>query len=78
MRSLAQLSINPQGVAFNAATGHSYMLNPSGAFILKALQTGSEPQHVVAMVSGRYAVLTDDAERDVTDFMGRLRMLGLI
>jgi hypothetical protein len=78
MRSLAQLSINPQGVAFNAATGHSYMLNPSGAFILKALQGGSEPPNVVSMVSERYALLTDDAERDVTDFVGRLRTLGLM
>jgi hypothetical protein len=78
MRSLAQLSINPQGVAFNAATGHSYTLNPSGAFILKALQGGHEPQCVVSMVSERYALLADDAERDVTDFVGRLRTLGLM
>ena len=78
MRDLSQLTIGPQGLAFNPATGHSFVLNPSGVMILKALQTGSDSAEVVRQMSEKYALQWNDAERDVTDFMGRLRTLGLL
>ena len=78
MRSLSQLSVGPTGMAFNPTTGHSFVLNPTGAFILKALQAGKEPNEVVRMLTDKYTVRLEDAERDVTDFLGRLRVLGLM
>ena len=78
MRNLSQLSIAPTGMAFNPTTGHSFVLNPTGTFILKSLQSGKEPNEVVQMLTEKYAVRTEDAERDVTDFLGRLRALGLM
>lgn len=78
MRNLSQLSVGPTGMAFNPNTGHSFVLNNSGTFILKALQAGSEPNEVVKMLTEKYSVRWEDAERDVTDFLGRLRTLGLL
>ncbi len=78
MRDLTHLTISPQGLAFNPATGHSFMLNPSGTFILKALQAGHAPHQVVDLLAHEYSLRPDDADRDVSDFISRLRTFGLM
>jgi hypothetical protein len=64
-------------MAFDPTTGDTFMVNDSGSRILKALQTGSSEEEVVGMLREEYPVTLEDAERDVTDFRGRLRTLGL-
>ncbi|HZZ73209.1 MAG TPA: PqqD family protein [Pirellulales bacterium] len=78
MRSLSQLTVGPQGLAFDPASGHSFVLNPSGTILLQALQGGSDTVGAVRLLSEKYALRKEDAERDVTDFMSCLRTLGLI
>ena len=54
------------------------MLNRSGMFILNALQSGRDHQQAASLLGEEYALRSDDAERDVNDFLSRLRTFGLI
>jgi len=78
MRTVSHLTVGADGMAFNSATGHSFVLNSSAALIVKAIQAGQSQEAVVGLLCDKYQLAKADAERDVTDFYGRLRSLGLL
>lgn len=77
MSDLARLSLSTEGIAFDPASGDTYVANETGVLILKALQAGQPTHEIVRSLTERYRVSAADAERDVVDFQSRLRVLGL-
>ena len=78
MASLAHLTINADGVAFNPASGDTFLVNPSALMILKVLQVGGGQEEAVRTLTDVYDVSPEQAQRDVVDFHDRLRSLGLL
>ncbi|MCY2991064.1 MAG: HPr-rel-A system PqqD family peptide chaperone [Planctomycetota bacterium] len=78
MPSLSRLSVSPEGLAFDPATGDTFLLNPTALLIVKTFQSGGDQAEVVRVLTERYQVAATDAERDVADFRGRLKTLGLL
>jgi hypothetical protein len=78
VRSLANLSLSPEGLAFNPATGDTFMVNETGATILKAIQAGSDLGDIAQVLTNTYALPPETAQRDVFDFHDRLRSFGLV
>lgn len=77
MRSLSHLSLSPEGLAFNPATGDTFMVNETGAAILKAMQSGNSLGDIARLLAETYALPMETAERDLFDFHDRLRSFGL-
>lgn len=78
MPALTHLSISPEGLAFDPSTGDTYTVNATGLQIIRTLQDGGSPEDVVQTLTEKYQVAAADAQRDVADFQGRLRSLGLL
>jgi len=78
MASLAHLTINSDGVAFNTTSGDTFLVNPSASMILKVFQVGGSPEEAVRTLTDAYEVSHEQAHRDVVDFHDRLRSLGLL
>jgi PqqD family protein of HPr-rel-A system len=83
MASLAHLTVNSDGVAFNTTSGDTFLVNPSALVILKVFQVGgsqTEPDYDAAVrsLTDAYEVSPDQARHDVVDFHDRLRSLGLL
>lgn len=77
MSDLSQLSLSTEGIAFDPATGDTFVANETGVMILKAIQAGKPTHEIVRSLTDRFQVTAADAERDVVDFQSRLRVLGL-
>ena len=78
MPSLSRLSVSPEGLAFDPATGDTFLLNPTALLIVKTFQSGGNQDEVVRVLTNQYQVAPADAERDLVDFQGRLKTLGLM
>jgi hypothetical protein len=78
MVSLSRLKIPSEGMASDPSTGDTFMMNQSGVYIVKALQTGQDQDRIVGMMVAEYQLSREDAERDLADFNGRLRNFGLL
>jgi len=55
-----------------------YTLNDVGAFIWEQIDGARSVQQIVEIVACEYEVGRDDAERDVTEYLGRLLKIGAI
>ena len=78
MNRLHQLAINDEGFVFDPTTGESFTVNSTGLTILRGIIAGQEPNVIAERLSETYEVATHDAERDVTDFVQRLRTYHLL
>ena len=78
MPGLSRLSVSPEGLAFDPSTGDTFTVNSTGLLILRTLQDGGNQEDVVRVLTEKYQVSVADAQRDVADFQGRLRSLGLL
>ena len=78
MPGLSRLSVSPEGLAFDPSTGDTFTVNSTGLLILRTLQDGGSQEDVVRVLTEKYQVSPADAQRDVADFQGRLRSLGLL
>jgi len=78
MQKLSQLAINAEGFVFNPATGDSFQVSPTGLVIINGLRDGQSDDEIVRKLAGAYEVSLEDARRDLTDFRGSLKSLGLI
>ena len=78
MSGLSRLSVSPEGLAFDPSTGDTFTVNSTGLLILRTLQDGGSQEDVVRVLTEKYQVSLADAQRDVADFQGRLRSLGLL
>ena len=78
MQRLRSLALNPDGFAFDPTTGESFTLNATGLAILEGLREGLTHEQITARVTERFQVSTDDASRDLDDFMDHLRTFRLL
>jgi hypothetical protein len=76
--ALSRLTLPCEGVAFDPTTGDTFMVNDSGTWILKAFQIGHSKSEIIRMLRDEFQISQEDAERDVTDFHGRLQHLHLV
>jgi PqqD family protein of HPr-rel-A system len=78
MQKLAQLAINAEGFVFNPATGDSFQVSPTGLDVIQWLRDGRTDDEIARKLSDTYEVAPEDARRDLADFRGSLKALGLI
>ena len=71
------LIFNDDGFVFDSATGDSYVANPTGVRILRALQDGRSETEIVGELTQQFVVDAEDARRDLADFISRLKLLQL-
>jgi len=77
MRKLSQLAINDEGFIFDPLTGDSFQVSETGLFIIRRLCQEKSDEDIAADLSEEFDVTIEDAQRDVADFRGRLKNLGL-
>jgi PqqD family protein of HPr-rel-A system len=75
---LASLAVNHDGFVFDPSTGDSFVLNQTGLIVLQGLQDGSDEMQIAREVAEQFDVTEEGAQRDVGDFVSRLKTLHLI
>jgi len=78
MNRLKRLAINEEGFVFDPSTGESFTTNKTGLFILNMLKEGKSKEEIVEAIVSEYSVDKETAERDVIDFLERLRSYHLL
>jgi len=78
MQKLTQLAINSEGFVFNPATGDSFQVSQTGLAILNSLRDGKSDDEIAQKINDIYEVTLENARRDLADFRGSLKSLGLI
>ncbi len=71
------LALSDNGFLFDTRTGNTFSLSRSGTFVLRALIAGADPDDLVSRVTAHFDVEPAVAERDVDQFLFRLRDMGL-
>jgi len=77
MKKLSQLAINDEGFIFDPLTGDSFQVSETGLFIIKGLCDERSDEDIAASLNAEFEVSLEDAQRDVTDFTGQLKNIGL-
>jgi PqqD family protein of HPr-rel-A system len=75
---LSNLAVNHDGFVFDPSTGDSYVLNQTGLVVLEGLQDGIDEVQIAREVAERFEVTEEAAQRDITDFVSRLKTLQLM
>lgn len=75
---LAQIVFHDDGFLFDPGSGESYVANPTAVTILRGLQEGRGEAALVADLTSKYSVDQEEARRDVTDFLSRLKNFQLV
>jgi hypothetical protein len=65
-------------VALDAADSRFLAANRTGAVLWKRLAAGASTEDLAALLSDRYGISGDAAERDVAAFVASLRARGLL
>ncbi len=78
MSRFSQLAINDEGFVFDPSTGESFTVTQTGLVILKGLKEERDNQELSKLLTEEYEVSTQEAERDVIDFIQRLRTYNLM
>lgn len=71
------LALSENGFLFDGRTGATYSLNKSGTFLLKQLIAGTRPGELREELIENFEVDTATAERDVEQFLFRLKDLRI-
>lgn len=77
MKKLSQLAINDEGFIFDPLTGDSYQVSETGLFIIQRIREEKSDEDIAADLTAEFDVSAEDAQRDVVDFRGRLKNVGL-
>jgi PqqD family protein of HPr-rel-A system len=78
MSRIHRLAVNEEGFVFDPATGESFTVNGTGFVILKGLKENKEPEEIAEEITERFDVEPEETERDVSDFIERLRAFKLL
>ncbi|WP_293444794.1 HPr-rel-A system PqqD family peptide chaperone [Persephonella sp.] len=78
MKRLSQLAINEEGFVFDPLTGESFTVNQTGLLILKDLKEGKSQEEIIKDITENFEVSQEEAERDLIDFIEKLRSYRLI
>ncbi|MBI5397739.1 MAG: PqqD family protein [Verrucomicrobia bacterium] len=77
MQRLSHLALNDEGFVFDPTTGDSFQVSQTGLAILGALRDGKGDDEIAQSLVKKYEVTLEDAKRDVADFRGQLKTVGL-
>lgn len=76
MKLRSNLAISESGFVFDAGTGESFSLNPTGYVIIELLKKGKTDAEVKTLMMERYDVESSDFERLYFDFVRSLHQYG--
>lgn len=77
MNRFTQLALSEEGFVFDPMSGQSYQVNPIGVLILKELRDQKSVADIVSILTTEFEVASEEAERDVYDFIERLQRYGI-
>lgn len=75
---LENLATNPNGFAFDSASGASYQISELGMEMIAWIREGLSEKELTDRVVAEYEIDPLSAERDLTLFIANLRALGLV
>ncbi len=78
MQKLSQLAISSEGFVFNPTTGDSFQVSQTGLEVINGLRDGKSDDDIADRLTATYEVSLENARRDLADFRGSLKSLGLI
>ena len=78
MRTIDQLVLDENNIAFNPVVGNSYQLNDIAKEILVALRHHKSKEEIIEALAEQYDVSKEDLFIDVSDFMSKLKIYGLL
>jgi hypothetical protein len=78
MNALNQLVLDENNIAFNPMMGNSYQLNEISKEIVIALREGKSKDEIVKELSATYDVNENKLFIDVSDFISKLHIYGLL
>ena len=65
-------------IAFNPNFGNSYKLNDTAKKILTLLKEGKEKDEILDILSNEYGISKDELFVDLSDFLTKLKIYGLL
>ncbi len=78
MGRLNQLAINDEGFIFDPLTGESFTVNRTGLFIIKKLKENKSEEEILEDMLNEFNVSKETAEKDLIDFIQKLKSYGLV
>jgi PqqD family protein of HPr-rel-A system len=72
------LALSETGFLFNPGNGDSFSLNPIALEVVEMLKAGKDEAAIHAALLTAYAVDADTLEKDLYDFLNRLRQYKLL
>jgi len=75
---LHQLAISDEGFVFDPTTGESFTVNLTGLLVLRGLKEGKSIKEIIETIKEEFDSTPEEVERDINDFMVRLRILKII
>ncbi len=78
MSRLHQLAISDEGFVFDPTTGESFTVNLTGLLVLRGLKEGKSIKEIIETIKEEFDSTPEEVERDINDFMVRLRILKII
>ena len=73
-----QLVIDENDIAFHPMIGNSYQLNALGADVIALLKEGQDKEQITEILSTNYGVAYNTIFIDVSDFLSKLKIYGLL
>ena len=78
MQQLNQLVLDENNIAFNPMMGNSYQLNDISKDIVVLLRKGKTKDEIISEIMKSYDVDENDLFIDLSDFISKLSIYGLI
>ena len=78
MRTIDQLILDENNMAFNPMMGNSYQLNEIGKEILTAFKHHKTKDEIIDTLYEKYNISKQDLFIDVSDFISKLKIYGLL
>ena len=75
---LNDLLLDENNMAFNPSFGNSYKLNDSAREIINLLKEGKEKDEILNILSNEYGISKDELFVDLSDFLTKLKIYGLL
>jgi hypothetical protein len=78
MQIINQLVLDENNIAFHPMMGNSYQLNDIGKEIVSLLKQHKTKEEIIKELSENYDVSDNELFIDVSDFMTKLKIYGLL
>lgn len=75
-KQLTDITVSDTGFVFNPSTGQTFLLNRTGLFLVKMLQSGVSVKKFPARLEKEYHVQQKAAKEDIREFLSLMRDMG--